>query len=259
MNFSKQLKTQQMSLFSLGGFLDPASQPLVPGSEEAAKMTVGSGKKLSELLEKSNQNGASLKMLRDYLLLSKAWHSTICFLRWKLKATPQKRLLYQLAPSMPHTAGTECGLLATPNAIDSTGRQYQYSQGNHSKKVMCLPGQIQNIAYSATNGIHSLHGNGKKMEDVPIAGKLLPTPRAEKHSPQSREDFTPNLAARIAMCHTPRASDYKGASRHTEIKGRNPMTNSCMDAVENGLNRGLKLHSDFVSYIMGYPLDWMDV
>ena len=27
--------------------------------------------------------------------------------------------------------------------------------------------------------------------------KLLPTPRAEKHSPQSREDFTPNLAARI--------------------------------------------------------------
>jgi len=36
-----------------------------------------------------------------------------------------------------------------------------------------------------------------------IAMGLLPTPRAEKQSPQSREDFTPNLAARLAMLPTP--------------------------------------------------------
>lgn len=32
--------------------------------------------------------------------------------------------------------------------------------------------------------------------------RLLPTPRAEKHSPQSREDFTPNLAFRIQELNT---------------------------------------------------------
>ncbi len=42
---------------------------------------------------------------------------------------------------------------------------------------------------------------------------LLPTPRAGKHSPQSREDFTPNLAARIeGLLPTPATRDYKGAN-----------------------------------------------
>lgn len=39
-------------------------------------------------------------------------------------------------------------LLPTPNVVDSTGRQYQYSQGNHSKKVLCLPGAINDPSFS---------------------------------------------------------------------------------------------------------------
>jgi len=53
---------------------------------------------------------------------------------------------------------------------------------------------------------------------------LLPTPRAEKHSPQSREDFTPNLAARLA-----------------------------------GKSRGLKLQPAFVEWMMGFPLGFTDI
>jgi hypothetical protein len=52
---------------------------------------------------------------------------------------------------------------------------------------------------------------------------MLPTPRAEKHSPQSREDFTPNLVARI------------------------------------GTSRGLKLQPAFVEWMMGYPLGFTHV
>jgi len=42
---------------------------------------------------------------------------------------------------------------------------------------------------------------------------MLPTPRAEKHSPQSREDFTPNLAARINMIPTPRVQMAHGSCK----------------------------------------------
>ena len=35
--------------------------------------------------------------------------------------------------------------------------------------------------------------------------------------------------------------ESQGGSKQTESKGRNPMTNSLLDAVENGKYRGLKL------------------
>ena len=44
------------------------------------------------------------------------WVSTQCFLTWKPKVTPANRLLFQLAPSMPHTEETDSGLWATPDA-----------------------------------------------------------------------------------------------------------------------------------------------
>ncbi|MFA5412908.1 MAG: hypothetical protein WC350_06195 [Candidatus Micrarchaeia archaeon] len=46
---------------------------------------------------------------------------------------------------------------------------------------------------------------------------LLPTPRAEKQSPQSREDFTPNLAARLQMLPTPATRDYRGANSEERL------------------------------------------
>ena len=94
-----------------------ANLPVLPGSERAQKMTVGSGRKLLGFYLNLKQNAPSLKTLSEYLLLKTDWYSRICFLKWKVKGTPYNRILYQLVPSVPSTDGIESGLLlATPQA-----------------------------------------------------------------------------------------------------------------------------------------------
>lgn len=67
----------------------------------------------------SNQTGSSLKMCVGLLLGTTAWYSSRCALTWKAKATKSNRLLFQLSPSTPRTAGTGSGLLLTPRTRET--------------------------------------------------------------------------------------------------------------------------------------------
>jgi hypothetical protein len=84
---------------------------------------------------------------------------------------------------------------------------------------------------------------------------LLPTSRANKHTPQSREDFTPNLAYRIQMLPTPRAQD-NGQNRHFPERGKSL---GATIAPVAGQKTGLKLQPAFALWMMGYPTDWCDL
>lgn len=81
-----------------------------PGSAEARKMTATSGLRCLELFEHQGRLGYSLKMLLDTL----RWASTRCFLIWKVKTTPRKRLLFQLAPLELRIDGIASGFWPTP-------------------------------------------------------------------------------------------------------------------------------------------------
>ena len=89
--------------------VSPANLFPMPGSEEARKMTAISGQKCSELYWREGPVGCLLRMCLE----SSKWHSTRCFLTWKMKVMPQKYLLFRLVPSMPRTGGIEFGLLPT--------------------------------------------------------------------------------------------------------------------------------------------------
>jgi hypothetical protein len=89
-----------------------ASHSVLPGSDEARQMTVTSGRNLFGLYEKSGLLGPCSKML----LGASIWASTMCWLTWKEKTTPGRRLLFQLVPSAPRTGETEYGLWHTPTA-----------------------------------------------------------------------------------------------------------------------------------------------
>lgn len=91
-----------------------ASHSVAPGSDKARKMTVTSGQRC--LL--ASGNTCPLGSLEKTLLGTLAWGSTLCFLTWKVKATPHGRLLFQLAPLMPDTEGTEFGLSPTPRVVE---------------------------------------------------------------------------------------------------------------------------------------------
>ena len=109
------MQSDQLTLFA-GDTL--ASHSALPGSERAIRMTVTSGQKYSGLSE----NCSPIGLLEKTLLATYPWASTKCYLTWKARATPQGRLLFQLAPSMPRTDAIGSGLLPTPNASDNRNR-----------------------------------------------------------------------------------------------------------------------------------------
>lgn len=96
----------------------PANLSPKPDEEKERQMTATSGHQCLSASLFSDQNGSSLKMLRDSLLGTTAWFSRQCALIWKRKVTKYSRLLYQLAPSARRIDAIEFGLLATPNTMD---------------------------------------------------------------------------------------------------------------------------------------------
>lgn len=91
---------EQLTLFPADS---PASRSVQLGSAEAVRMTVTSGQRCSELSRKFGPLGCLEKMLLE----SSTWRSTRCWLTWKVKATKQGRLYFQLAVSTPRTGVTE--------------------------------------------------------------------------------------------------------------------------------------------------------
>lgn len=123
---------RQLTLFAEDSL---ASLIVLPGSDEARKMTVTSGRNIAESLPNSGPLGLLVKMC----LVSERPFSTMCYLIWKIWTTPQGRLLYRLAPSMPRTGGSGYLLWPTPRANE---RQQRNSQDNHmalSKAVQLWP------------------------------------------------------------------------------------------------------------------------
>lgn len=94
-----------------------ASHSLQLGSAEARRMTVTYGLKCCELYRKSGPLGSLVRTLLE----SSAWRSTRCYLTWKASATPARRSLFRLVPSMPRTEETAVPFWPTPTARDCKG------------------------------------------------------------------------------------------------------------------------------------------
>ena len=88
---------------------------VLPGSEEARRMTVTPGLKCLELHRNASPVGCLVKML----LGSSAWGSTKRYLTWKGVATKHRRLLFRLVVSMPRISESEYLLWPTATASDS--------------------------------------------------------------------------------------------------------------------------------------------
>ena len=89
----------------------PQESPVSPSQsqdEKRVRKTLDtSGRTCLKLLNKKDP----LIALSKTLLASSLWHSIHYYMNWKVKATPQGRLLFQLQASTPHTKENESGLL----------------------------------------------------------------------------------------------------------------------------------------------------
>lgn len=159
-------------------------------------MTVTSGRKCCELYRKSGPLGSLVRML----LVSSAWRSTRCYLTWKASATPAKRLLFRLVPSMPRTDATALPLWATPNTMDYLPQRSPEAlqrQAETSRKGRTRPANLREQVCEETvrlwptptardskgaNSMEHLTRDGKRNHTDQLANavRMWPTPTAEQ-------------------------------------------------------------------------------
>ncbi len=149
-----------------------ASLLVSPGSDEARKMTAGSGLKCLESLRRSDRDG----LLRRTLLGSSIWGSTIVYLTWRIAATLSNRILFQLVPLTPRTGGPESSLLHTPTetANQLSPSMVEREAGSWGLWPTPMPADV--------DGGRTTKGKGRQDEGgLRQAVKLWPTPTGRDH------------------------------------------------------------------------------
>ena len=114
---STQLSFEE--LFNSSPADSPASPSASQDKERELKITVTSGRKCLELLERFEHPGWWQKMFLACLIGRKEWYSTKFRLIWRLQGTKSNRLYFRLVPLERHTSDTDYGLLPTPTSSDS--------------------------------------------------------------------------------------------------------------------------------------------
>lgn len=212
-------------------------------SETEHQMTATSGRKCYERSEELGRAG----LLARTLLASSRWtaglYSMKYALRWKLKGIRSKRLLFQLAPSVRPTGGTEFGLLETPLAQDAkhSGRNPK-EQG---KRLGSTIGLLPTPTLMDTGDTTDLEKIQERRERCKAAKK-------------NGNGFGVSLCEKVRLLPTPTARDHKGANSEEHCADGSHM-NQLPNYLEHGPNTGYKLQPGFVEWMLGYPPGWTDI
>lgn len=236
----KKQDCEQLTFYQGGS---PASRSPSPGSAEAQKMTVTSGRKCSELLTNSDP----LSSLARMLLVSSRWYSHLVNLLWKAErlnasrtkttireyshntsdccsatssktsvtsTTPSSFLYFRLVASMPRTDATGYVLLPTPTASDGL-------QG-------CIIGEDDTFRTTESgtlrkvnrNGIDGSIGLGRLVQMWPtptVADTFTGNLTSSQQKPGSMHSV--NLSDAVKMWSTPTACEWKGRGPNSKQQG----------------------------------------
>ena len=186
---------EQLTLFAEDS---PASPTLRPGSDEARRMTVHSGRRCYELYGRHSHLGS----LARTLLESNTWNSQSVYLTWKVTGTASKCLIFRLVESEPSTGDTEFGLLPTITQ--------QYGIGQNGTR-----GDGTTFAQAGKPSLHTMAREG-----------LIPTPtQGDAKSSGSRNTESSNANQGISLTDWAR-QDYgkgrggKAGQRRDQLIGR---------------------------------------
>ena len=257
---------EQLTLFP-ADFL--ASHSAQPGNAEAVKMTVTSGQRCSELL----RNCGPLGLLVKTLLESSTWHSTRCFLNWKVKATKQGRLYFQLAPLMPRTGGTDLQLLGTPTATMRVRSERFRAGRTPNPAELALATQTGKLwptptarDYKGANSMEHLTREGKNNHTGQLANavKLWPTPTARSWaSPSQTETKQGGVDLQTAVLFptpTTGASLCGGSNTYKSLKALEESGEITAEERRSmAAGNGGQLNPDWVEAMMGFPHGWTEL
>jgi hypothetical protein len=226
-----------------------ANHSVKQAGDKAKKMNVISGQKCYELSKVANHDTFWLKML----LVMSQWASTKCLLTWKIKDTPQGRLLYQLVPKTHHIDETEYGLSDNLWPTPTSGSAGQGMSPSQMKR------NSLNLA-----------------QTVQVKEGLWPTPTAGDHSrntvpPSIGKTRGYDLSMKVVemeqkkqeqMWPTPSTRDYKGGYLGGRIKN-GKISNDTLDVavqyMDNQKKEQKQLSAKWVTWLMGYPQGYLDI
>lgn len=201
----------------------PVNRSLVPGSDEAKKMTVTSGRKCLE----SCRSSGPLGCLERMLLESSIWNSRIVLLTWKAFTIPSGHSLFQLAVSKPGIEGIGCSsLLPTPDT---------YPEGSNKNCNRKYPKSLKQAAEDDYSPV------------------MFPTPQAYSFAESHRPGLT-RLDCKVrGLYPTPKSRDWKGQTQRGIHAPMDALPN--MDGGEGKAIGGL-LNPLWVEWLMGFPPEW---
>lgn len=260
----------------------PASRLVLPGSDEAQKMTVTSGQKCLELYKNSSPVGLLAKMLLE----SSTWRSTRCYLTWKISATPAKRLLFRLVPSMPRTGETDARLSGverwkanimgedgepimwkTPIASDSANREFYHN----SRGEPNLSGMVKLWPTPRVGGSMGSSPSGVKHGDLGAVAALYPTPTARDYKGarkpetlgavgRTERNSLPDYVASLYPTPTTGAGMCGGTGNFQQLKRLKEQGQITEEERRNmSQGNGGQLNPTWVEWLMGFPIGWTDL
>ena len=244
-----------------------ASHSVQPGSGEARRMTVTSGRRCLELYRRSGPLGSLVRMLLE----SSHWRSTRCYLTWKASATPAKRLLFRLAPSTPRTDETVVPFWPTPTTPrphDSENTVGQYFPSQKQKDLTYAVAMWPTPTARDCKGANSMEhlardGSRNHTDQLPNAVRLWPTPTARcSQSPCKHGEGGPDLATYVKLIPTVTtgAGMCGGSANYQRLK---EMEEAGVISEEErrsmAAGNGGQLNPTWVEWLMGFPLGWTDL
>ena len=199
-------------------------------------MTVTSSLKCLELSRSSGPLGSLVRMLLE----SSAWRSIRCYLTWKVSATPARRLLFRLVPSMPRTGGTGAQSWPTPTAADAYTEDLKSSQQK--------PGSMHSVTLSSA----------VKMWSTPTANDAknssLPPSQIKRNQlvGQIMRNMYPTPTTGAGLCGGTR--DYQ---RLKELEESGEI--SAEERRSMAAGNGGQLNPEWVEWLMGFPIGWTEL
>ena len=218
-------------------------------ANKVKKIRDTSGQSILDLSKNSDQLGLLEKTLVDMLNSVSTPYSRT----WRVKVTPQGRLVFQLRASVPTIKGRESGLWRTPDAHGGRGPSSKERMKMKLKKKMpiSLNDQVAhpNLMWPTPTAISRLNeGNVRMLRKKVMSGELS---REEAEQMIGKDVFEQQGKVQKIIWSTPTARDWRSgkASEKTLAKNTRPLSEQT----------GGQLNPMWVEWLMGYPKGWTDL
>lgn len=240
----------QLTLFPADSLASPS---LSPGSAEARRTTVTSGRKCCALSRSSGPLGSLVRTL----LASSAWRSTRCLLTWKGSATPARRLLYRLVPSTPRTGGTGARL-------SGVERWKENITGEDGEPILWKTP----IASDSVN--REFYHNSRGEPNLSGMVKMWPTPKASDYkgsgpagTKSAEHDLKKhNLKGVVMFFPTPTTgAGLSGGTGNFQQLKKLKDSGQIKEEERRNMSQGNggQLNPTWVEWLMGFPIGWTDL